>query len=68
MEYIKICWNCKETVQGDKKDVKLFRDYYDESYMALVCQKCGAHATLLREEEPEGWHWDYGKKCLIIPD
>ncbi len=68
MKYNKTCWNCKGVVQGDDKDIKLCRDYYDESYMALVCPGCGAHATLLKEEEPKGWYWNYDKKLLIIPD
>jgi hypothetical protein len=68
MDYTKKCWNCGIVVEGNKKDVKLFRDYYDESYMALVCSGCGAHATLTRDEEPKGWYWDYTKKCVILPE
>ena len=67
MDYDKQCWHCHRSVEGDKKDVKLFRDYYDEHYMALVCPNCGAHATLRHDEEPKGWYWDYDKKCLVMP-
>ncbi len=65
MYYKKECWNCNKTVEGNKKDLKLFMDYYDESYMALVCPNCGAHATLTYAEQPKDWWWDYDKKCII---
>jgi len=66
-KYVDRCWNCQKRFEGGPDKIKLFRDYYDENYFALVCPDCGAHATIPHGGLPEGYWWDDNKKCLNPP-
>jgi hypothetical protein len=58
------CWNCHKRFTSSRDDIKLYKDYYDENYFAMVCPDCGAHSTITWEELDRNCWWDYSEKKL----